>query len=458
MQIKIKAGQYQDRFLFSEAKFPALIGGIGTGKTLALLAKIYKYCEDYAGSTALIVRKEFSDLKDSTMKDFEAYFNATVGVDKNYSLPNGSMIMFRHASEVAVLKNINLAIVGIEQAEEFETDEQFQYLRDRLRQKNDAKVTPLCIIANAQGHNWIWKLWINKADSIETIDEETGQRVYRREEYEAITANTFANEHNLRSDFIADQRRKAIDAPKHYAQYVMNSFEEMEQDDFVFNFEAVQAARARKFTYHGDGYGHRIIGYDIARYGNDKSAAVGIHQLGATAWQVFHVEQWGNTDLDATTGRILSISNNNRANDNIIDEDGIGAGPLDFIQKGRSRDDFRGFRNSGYSYSDNAFYGNQRTAAAFKLKEYIDKGWIAIPFDDVVEELMTLRFKFMSDGRRILVSKEEMRKQGYKSPNLADALMMAMSLIGDVKAAQDRFYMPQRTQYKERSLFEIARV
>jgi len=458
MQIKIKAGQYQDRFLFSEAKFPALIGGIGTGKTLALLAKIYKYCEDYPGSTALIVRKEFSDLKDSTMKDFEAYFNATVGVDKNYSLPNGSMIMFRHASEVAVLKNINLAIVGIEQAEEFETDEQFQYLRDRLRQKNDAKVTPLCIIANAQGHNWIWKLWINKAEKIETIDEETGQRVYTRDEYEAITASTFANEQNLRPDFIADQRRKAIDAPKHYAQYVMNSFEEMEQDDFVFNFETMLEAKKREFAYHGDGYGHRIIGYDIARYGNDKCAAVGIHQIGATAWKVFHVEQWDHRDLDYTTGRILSVSNNNRAIDNIIDEDGIGAGPLDFIQKGRQRDDFRGFRNHVYSYSDNSFYCNPRTAAAFKLKEYIDKGWIAIANEELVEELMTFRYKFSNDGRRILLSKEEMRKLGYKSPNLGDALIMAISLIGDVKAAQDRFYMPQRTQYKDRSLFEIARV
>jgi len=37
--------------------------------------------------------------------------------------------MFRHASELAVLKNINLSIFGIEQAEEFETDEQFQLQR-----------------------------------------------------------------------------------------------------------------------------------------------------------------------------------------------------------------------------------------------------------------------------------------------------------------------------------------
>ena len=47
MEIRIKAGQYQDLFLSSESKYPALIAGVGTGKTLCLLTKVFKYCEDY---------------------------------------------------------------------------------------------------------------------------------------------------------------------------------------------------------------------------------------------------------------------------------------------------------------------------------------------------------------------------------------------------------------------------
>lgn len=456
MEIRIKEGMYQDKFLSSESKFPALIAAVGTGKTLCLLTKIYKYCEDYPGSSALIVRKEFTDLKDSTMKDFESYFQCKIGSDKNFKMPNGSMIMFRHAAEIQVLKNINLSIAGIEQAEEFIDDTQFQYIRDRLRQNNGASYRPLCIIANANGHNWIWKLWINNAQSITELDLATGQNEYISGEYHAVTANTFSNTQNLPPDFIEDQKRKEFDAPAHYRRYVMNSFEEMEQDDFVFNFNELMQAKAREFA-HRDGYGYRIMGHDIARYGNDKCASVGLHQVGALAWKIFHVDEWENKDLYYTTGRIQASANENHVNDNIIDEDGIGGGPLDFITKGNGNSTFKGFRNTGYSFKDNKFYANQRTEAAFKLKEFVTKGWIALPDEGVIQELMTLRYKYTNDGRRILMSKEEMRKEGIKSPNKADALLMAISLVNEVKQQQDsQYYFRGNTVAKEENLFSIA--
>jgi len=430
---------------------------IGTGKTYMFLLKIWSYCKQYPGTTALIVRKEFTDLKDSTMRDFEKYFGVKIGSDKDYEMPNKSKIMFRHAAELDVLKNINLGIAGVEQAEEFEDDTQFQFIRDRMRQNNGASVRPICIIANANGHNWVWKLWINKATEIKEIDAATGQYQYLNGEYECITANSFANAHNLPPDFVADLKRMEIEAPKHYAQFVMNSDEELEQDDFVFNFSELMQAKTREYATR-TGYGHRIMGFDVARYGNDKCAAVGLHQLGALAWKMFHVEQWDHKDLDYTTGRILSTSNLHHVNDNIIDEDGIGSGPLDFIQKGRQREDFRGFRNKPYSFQDNQFYGNARTKAAFKLKEFVSKGWIALPDEEVIQELMTLRYKFTNDGRRILISKEEMRKEGIKSPNLADALLMAASLINEVKAKQDIQYFRQSQVSKEENLFGIAGV
>lgn len=404
------------------------------------MVKVYKYCEDWPGTTALIVRKEFTDLKDSTIKDFQNYFGVTVGADKDYKLPNGSVIMFRHAAEIEVLKNINIGIAGIEQAEEFIDDTQFTFIRDRLRQNNGATLRPLCIIANANGHNWIYKNWINNPPS---------------EEYKAFTATSFDNAHNLPLDFIADLKSMEKEAPHHYAQYVMNSFEETEEDDFVFNFAELVEARKREYTLR-EGYGYRITGFDIARYGNDKCAAVCIHQLGALAWRVCHVEQWEHKDLDYTTGRIISVSNTLNSNDNIIDEDGIGAGPLDFIQKGRKREDYRGFRNPGLSYDTNKFYGNPRTVAAFKLKEFITKGWIAIPDEALIQELMTLRYKFMNDGRRILISKEEMRTKGFASPNMADALLMAASLINEIKEAQDEQYYRRPQVAKDESLFQIA--
>lgn len=459
MEIRIQRGKYQDRFLFSTKKFPALIAGVGTGKTMCLLVKIYQYCEQYPKSNALICRREFVDLRDSTMRDFEEYFGVKVGSDKNYILPNGSKIMFRHGAEIGshILKNINLAIAGIEQAEEFEDDTAFQFIRDRLRQRNGAESRPLCIIANASGHNWVWDLWINKAQNRFLVDKDTSQIEYINGEYYCVTATSFANAHNLPQEFVDDLRRKEHDAPSHYAQYVMNSFEEMEEDDYVFSWKELIASKELTVEPR-EGYGHKIIGYDIARYGNDKCASVGITQLGAIYWSVSYVDQWDHKDLDYTTGRILATSNSNHADHSIIDEDGLGSGPLDFIKVGRNRDDFRGFRNVAYSKDVNPDYANARTACAFKLKEMVSKGWIVISDELLLQELMTLRYKYTNDGRKILISKEEMRKKGIRSPNLADALMMAVSLVGEIRYDQDKQFVRMPNYSTEDNLFSIIGV
>ena len=133
-EITLKPFQYD--FVFSEERFPALIAGIGTGKTYMLLLKIWNFLSNHPNCLGLICRKEYTDLHDSTMKDFTRYFGVTADSNKEFKFPNGSVLMFRHAAEVEVLKNINLSIFGIEQAEEFETDEQFIFLRDRLRNPN----------------------------------------------------------------------------------------------------------------------------------------------------------------------------------------------------------------------------------------------------------------------------------------------------------------------------------
>ena len=62
----------------------------------------------------------------------------------------------------------------------------------------------------------------------------------------------------------------------------------------------------------------------------------------------------------------------------------------------------------------------------------------------------------MNDGRRILVSKEEMRKKGVKSPNMADAFLMAASLINEVKQQQDSQYVRRYREPVEENLFHIA--
>lgn len=205
------------------------------------------------------------------------------------------------------------------------------------------------------------------------------------------------------------------------------------------------------------GYGIRVAGFDIARYGDDKCAAFIWQQMGALYWEELFVDEWEHKDLNYTAGRILMITNDYNVDLAAIDEDGMGAGPLDSLKRGRGLDYFVGFKNPAIGYQSNKSYGNNRTVNAYKMKDALIKGHRHVKSQKAIDELLTLRYEFDHNQRRILVSKDKMRKDGVKSPNIADACIMAESLIGQVKSKQDRQYEPNISQYsKEDNLFGIA--
>ena len=85
------------------------------------------------------------------------------------------------------------------------------------------------------------------------------------------------------------------------------------------------------------------------------------------------------------------------------------------------------------------------------------KGHLCMKTHKLIEETLTIRYEFDHHQRRILISKDMMKKKGIKSPNLFDASNMAVSIIGEVKQQQMTQYKPKRATYsQEDSLFKIA--
>jgi hypothetical protein len=224
----------------------------------------------------------------------------------------------------------------------------------------------------------------------------------------------------------------------------------------VYSAAELQYSKTNKYNLR-DGYGIRVAGFDIARYGDDKCAVVVLQQMGALHWETILVDEWDHKDLNYTTGRILHTSNQQNVAKAIIDEDGLGSGPFDTFSKGRGLDYFVGFRNPVIGYQNNKEFGNPRTINAYKARRMLMDGHLHIMDDSLIDELMTIKYTFDHNQRRILVSKEKMRADGFKSPNLADALIMAVSLIGTVSDQQNAEYQPKLSHTsKEESLFTIA--
>lgn len=227
-------------------------------------------------------------------------------------------------------------------------------------------------------------------------------------------------------------------------------------EDAVYSRAELEYSKNNKYNLR-DGYGIRVAGFDIARYGDDKCAVVVLQQMGALHWETILVDEWDHKDLNYTTGRILHTSNQQNVARAIIDEDGLGAGPFDTLTKGRGLDYFVGFRNPTIGYQENKEFANPRTVNAYKLKELLMSNHIHITDDRLIAECMGIKYTFDHNQRRILVSKDEMRKKGFKSPNMYDALIMAVSLMGDEKLQQDQQYTPRINQSaREESLFGIA--
>ena len=173
---------FQKGFINSTKRFPCFKAGWGTGKTTCGIVKGIMLSDAYENNLGIVVRKKFTDLRDSTIKDFERYTGLHVPMStKEIMIGRGSKIMFRHADELSALQNVNLGWALIEQGEEFETADTFMMLRGRLRRdlklaehwidKQSEKYPELVeymkthdlrqimIIANAAGHNWIWNKW-----------------------------------------------------------------------------------------------------------------------------------------------------------------------------------------------------------------------------------------------------------------------------------------------------------
>lgn len=174
----------------------------------------------------LIVRKNFVDLRDSTMKDFRDYTGLSINEDKKEAFvpQTKSTVMFRHGDELPVLKNLNLGCYGIEQAEEFGDSTAWDMLLQRLRR--DVKFRTGFLIANANGHNWIYNKWVKNGAPKNHL---------------LIEATTYDFKDILPADYI--ENLEANLPAKMFRRYVLNSHEEAEGlvfDEFLESSHVVE--------------------------------------------------------------------------------------------------------------------------------------------------------------------------------------------------------------------------
>lgn len=175
----------------------------------------------------------------------------------------------------------------------------------------------------------------------------------------------------------------------------------------------------------------RIVGADIARYGNDKTCFA--ERIG-DAFLTPRIMPRADTQ---ETARLLSQElNHERGDIAVIDTNGVGAGVFDTVKKSNhmAMGVNVGNRTSMTDSSGQIEFYNVRAAVYWKMREALDPARnptiMLPPDDDLASDLSTPHWKTMPGGKIVIESKDEIRKRLNRSPDRGDAVCLALWASG----------------------------
>ena len=199
----------------------------------------------------------------------------------------------------------------------------------------------------------------------------------------------------------------------------------------------VTAAR----NYKAQGYDGlpKVLGVDVARFGDDRSSIMmrqgrktrlllKVHGLNTAEMAERVIEQWQKWKPDVV----------------VVDGDGLGAGVIDHLR-------YRGYSRGLHEFHgaerpiDSAMYANRRAEIWGKMREQIQAG-MELPDDPEIEQDLTgVQYGMNGRGQIQLEKKSDMKARGMASPDIGDAL--ALTFAVSVKSRPKQSFQGDSTPY-----------
>ena len=222
-------------------------------------------------------------------------------------------------------------------------------------------------------------------------------------------------------EFVQEMRERYGEESNAFRIRVLGEFP-LADDDTIIPIHLAEAARDRDIEVPKDA--RPVWGLDVARFGTDKTALAK-----RTGPVITEIERWQGLDLMQTVGRVKAeydaMPFSLRPTEILVDSIGLGAGVVDRLRE-------LGLPVRGVNVSEapsmGKTYQNLRTELIFKLRGWLEERGSKIPPDDqLIAELTSIRYSFGSSGKMKAESKDDMRRRGLSSPDLADAVCLTMA-------------------------------
>lgn len=227
--------------------------------------------------------------------------------------------------------------------------------------------------------------------------------------------------------FIGDMSAKYGDDSNIYRVRVLGEFP-TQSDDVLVPLHLVESAVKRDIEAASST--PIVWGLDVARYGSDRSA------LAKRQGQVLlePIKTWQNKDLMTLAGIILSEYDNTRYQDRpthiYIDSIGVGAGLADRLKEldlpayGIAVSESPSLKDKFMRLRDELFWN---------AREWFEARDCHIENDEaLISEITSIRYKYQSNGKLKIESKDEMKRRGQRSPDVADSFVLTFAGAGAI--------------------------
>lgn len=192
--------------------------------------------------------------------------------------------------------------------------------------------------------------------------------------------------------------------------------------DGVIPLDLIESSVGRNIKAYGD----VVWGLDVARFGEDRTALCKRHQNA----MLEPIEAWRGKDLMQTCGMVKARYDEARVKPVRINVDviGMGSGVVDRLKELK-------LPVVGINVAESPAVGDRfnrlRDELWFKAREWFEGRDVSMVQDDaLIAELTLPSYKILSSGKIQVESKDDLKKRGVTSPDLADAFCLTMANTG----------------------------